>query len=446
MSNLSITTGNTRGIPVAENPLGAIRRASRIAIVITGLLVFGLGGGAALVQVGGAVVASGEVMVASRVKKIAHPSGGVIAQIYVGNGDQVKAGEILMRLDSTVSSLSARASGQSYWQLLASRARLTAERDALGTIAFPAELTTDADPAASHAMSEAERHFVLRRQARAGERSQLIERARQMQQQIVAYEAQAVATRKETHLIEPERSGVHDLWKRNLVTIGRLNELERTAVGLESTAASTEANIAQTRARVAEIRQQILQIEQDARSQAAVELVEVESRLADQSIRRATAGDTFDRAAIRAPQAGIVDKLAFNTIGGVIPPTETIMEIVPSADRITVEVKISPADIDQLHNGQSVQLLFSAFNRQTTPEISGYISRISADRTVEPRSGSGYFTGIVEVPQRELRKLGKLKLVPGMPVETFIQTGNRSLLSYVTKPFRDHLSRTFREN
>jgi HlyD family type I secretion membrane fusion protein len=207
-----------------------------------------------------------------------------------------------------------------------------------------------------------------------------------------------------------------------------------------------QASIAQERARITEIRQQSIQLDQDARTEAGKELAEVTARLAEQEVRKVSAGDMNQRTLIRAPYDGIVDKLAYTTIGGVIPPAETIVEIVPDSDRFTVDAKVSPADIDQLRINQPATLHFSAFNRQTTPQLTGALSHVSAERAVDERSGGSYYTVRITVNEDELRKLGGLKLVPGMPVEAYIMTGNRSLLSYLTKPLRDQLSRAFREN
>jgi HlyD family secretion protein len=274
---------------------------------------------------------------------------------------------------------------------------------------------------------------------------QLAERVRQLDQQIRGYQAQIAASQRQTELIAPELAGVRELWEKKLVTINKLNSLERTAVDLDANVASLGANIAQSRARVTEIRQQMIQVDQDARSQAGAELSEVIAKLADQQVRTVSTGDVFDKSVIRAPYDGVIDKLAFTTIGGVVPPAETIMEIVPDTDQLTVEAQISPADRDQLRIGQEAMLSFSAFNVQTTPQLEGRLVFISAETTLDERTGASFYKVRVDVDEQELKKLGKLKLEPGMPVESFIQTEDRSLLSYLTKPLRDQLGRAFRD-
>lgn len=441
----TISTDDEYG-PALEDPQLGLRRSFRQGLIVIGVLFFSVFLLAALTGTHGAVIGVGEVTVESRVKKIAHPNGGVIAALYVREGSQVKRGQVLMRLDDTVSGASASVSGNSVEQLKAAAARLAAERDGASSISFPIELIQNPSPAKEAAMNEARHLFNLRRQAHANEQAQINERVRQTQQQIGSLEAQMGSARRQSELVRPELEGLRSLRDRQLVTINRLNEIERTAVDLEGTAAALGAQIAQARARIAEIRQSGFQIEQDARTRAGVELVEVLSRLNDQKIRSVTATDSFNRSLLRAPYDGVIDKLAFSTIGGVVPPMETVMEIVPSSDRLTFEAKVRPVDIDQLSIGQQARLRFSAFNSNVTPELKGQLVHISAERTTEERTGTSYYKVRVEVNSAEMKRLGGLKLLPGMPVEVFIQTSERSLLSYITKPLRDQFSRAFREN
>jgi len=433
-------------IPVIEDPQEGLRRSFRAGLITIGLLVLGLFVLAAVIGTQGAVVGVGEVTVQSRVKKIAHPSGGVISAVYVREGQHVKKGDILMRLDDTVTGASASASGDTFEQLAAAAARLTAERDGAPAIRFPPSLTQNPTPAKQEAMAEAQRLFVLRRQLQQNQLAQINERVRQTEQQIASLNAQMHASQKQADLVKPELEGLRTLRDKQLVTVNRLNQIERTAVDLQGSVASFGAQIAQARARIAEIRQSGLQMTQDMRSQAGGELVDVEARLNDSRIRSASATDAFNRSLVRAPYNGVIAKLAYSTVGGVLPPMETIMEIVPTQDALTIEARVSPYDIDQLSAGQHATLRFSAFNAQTTPQLNGRLETISAERITEEQTGQSYYKINVEVSERERKRLGSLKLVPGMPVEVFVQTRERSLLSYITKPLRDQFSRAFREN
>jgi HlyD family secretion protein len=437
-------------VPVSQNgtelidPQVSLKRNLRIGMTLVGLLVIVLFLMAGFANITGAVIAAGQVSVESKVKKIAHPRGGVIAEIYVKDGDRVKAGDALMRLDSTVSGVNAAVSGEGLDQLMAQRARLEAERDSSSGIRFPAELTKRGDASARVAISEEARMFRLRRQAIQGQKAQLAERINQLEQQIRGYQSQINASNRQAALIQPELEGVRSLWEKKLVTINKVNQLERTAVDLDASVASLNANIAQARGRITEIRQQAIQLDQDSRSQAGAQLGEVMKLLNDQQVRAVGTDDELTKSVIRAPYDGVVDKVAFTTIGGVIPPAQTIMEIVPDADQLTVEAKINPVDIDQISIGQPAKLRFSAFNAQTTPEVDGRLVHVSAETSTDERSGMTYYTVRLDVDQQEVRKLGELKLVPGMPVEAYVQTGERSLLSFITKPLRDQVNRAFR--
>jgi HlyD family type I secretion membrane fusion protein len=427
------------------DPQEGLKRAFRMGLMVIGALVALLVALAALTGTRGAVIGSGEVTVESRVKKVAHPNGGVIAEVFVHEGQVVKQGDPLLRLDNTVSSASASAYGSTNEQLLASVARLTAERDDSPVIHFPPELTQNPTPAKLTAMAEAQRLFNLRRTARNNQLSQINERVRQTEQQISSLIAQKKASRQQIALIEPELEGLRSLRAQNLVTINRINQTERTAVDLQGSVASFEAQIAQSRAKIAEIRQSGFQLLQDARSQAGIELATAQAQLNDQKVRSVSATDQLNRSLLRAPYDGTVEKMTYSTIGGVVPPMETIMEIVPSHDDLTVEARVSPYDIDQLSVGQAASLRFSAFNNRTTPEINGKVRIISSERFTDDHTGAPYYKVKVEVSPAEMKRLGELKLVPGMPVEVFMQTGERSLLSYLMKPLRDQFSRAFRE-
>jgi HlyD family secretion protein len=400
---------------------------------------------AALVPIGGAVIASGQVGVESRVKRIAHPTGGVIAQILVTNGQHVQAGQLLMRLDSRVTGADALYSNLTVEQLLAQRARLEAERLGSGTIMFPLQLTGARTASAQKAMQDELRLFAIRRSEEGQLRAQLAARVRQLGDEINGYRAQISALRRQSSLIEPERRSVRELWDKQLVTIGRLNQLERTAADLEGNIAALEAQIAGTQARITETQQQAIQLGETRRAQAGQELTEVNTALNQQQVRSVAASDQQVRSEIRAPYSGTVEKIAFAAVGDVVKPAEPIMEIVPDADQMVVEALINPDDVDQLRAGQHAIVRFPGFNRAATPELDGRLIYVATDRSENPEARQSFFVARIALDQRELARQG-LKLRSGMPAEAHIQTGNRSLLSYVFKPLRDQFSRAFRDS
>jgi HlyD family secretion protein len=428
----------------AAPPAGTPRMLLRLMAAIGGLLAL-LVVLAVFVPIRGAVIGGGQVGVESRVKRIAHPTGGVIAAIAVVNGQHVRQGDLLMRLDDQVTGADARFSSLTVEQLLAQKARLEAERLGLGQIAFPPELASAGSDGARKAMAD-EQHLFAMQQAEEGQlRAQLAARVVQYNQQIAGLQAQIDALRQQRRLIEPERNGVRELWDKQLVTINRLNQLERTAVDIDGQVAQLQAQIAQSRARITEAQEQSIQTVQSRRVQAGTDLAQVNTALNQQQLRRVSATDQHSRSEIRAPYSGTIEKIAFAAIGDVVRPAEPIMEIVPDRDVMVVEASISPVDIDQVRVGQPARVRFSAFNRAATPEIAGRVIYVATDRTDNQEARQAYYTVRVAVDQAALRREG-LTLRSGMPAETYIETGNRSLLSYVTKPLRDQFMRAFRDN
>ncbi|BBC70977.1 rhizobiocin secretion protein RspE [Altererythrobacter sp. B11] len=436
---------------LAEAPLyqpdARLGRTLRLGLSLSAALVFGLGGLMALVPIAGAVVAPGQVSMASHVKQLGHPSGGVVADILVRDGDHVKAGQPLMRLENTVSGANAQLTGENVDQLLARAARLTAERDGLGAIAFPKELTDRAGDPNIAALMDAERKtFALRRQSRSGLVAQLQQRVNQAQADIRSSRSRADSYNRQASLIGEELDATRALYEKRYTTLDRLNSLERSASGLAAEASSARQGADAASARIGELRAQMASVQQDSRSAAAAELMEVERQITELRRVQVAADDSFDKSVIRAPQAGVVDKLAFRTVGGIVPAGETIMEIVPDNDRLVVEASVSPADIDQIHEGQPATVRFSAFSNRTTPEVTGEVTHVSASRVDDRATGSAFYRVTISFTARELKELGNVALKPGMPAEAFVRTRDRTMLSYILRPLTDQWSRAFREN
>jgi HlyD family secretion protein len=287
--------------------------------------------------------------------------------------------------------------------------------------------------------------FALRQTARSGQKAQLRQKIEQLNEEIIGMTAQQKAKKKELELITRELEGVRDLYKRNLVPLTRLTQLERESTRIEGEQALLVASVAQSKGKIAETELKIIQIDQDLSSEVAKEMREIDAKIGEFVERKVAAEDQLRRVDIRAPQDGTVFQLSVHTIGGVIQPGEAVMLIVPDADSLTVEAKVNPPDIEQVQLRQKALLRFSAFNRATTPEIDGTVSLISADMTSEERTGQSYYMVRISIAPEELARLGAVKLVPGMPVESFIHTGERTVISYLLKPLRDQLMRTFRE-
>jgi HlyD family secretion protein len=424
----------------------SIRRHIFVGSLLVAFIAFGLGGWASTAEISGALIAPGSLVVDSNVKKVQHPTGGVVGELFVRDGDHVKAGDMLIRLDETVTRANLAIVTKGLTELYARHARLAAERDGADTVAAPPELADHIDnPEVKEALSSERRLFDLRRQDRLGQKQQLRERIAQLQQQITGLTAQEDSKDKQVALIEQELAGVRDLWQRNLVQLNRLTSLEREEAQLEGEHGQLIAQAAEAKGKMAEIQLQIIQVDQDLFSDVAKELRETDSKIGEYVERKVTAEDQLKRTDIRAPQDGIVFQSTANTVGGVVTAGDPIMLIVPESDNLLVEVKVDPKDIDQVQFGQAVVLRFSSFNSRTTPELNGTVVRIAADTTTEQRTGQSYYLVRISMTADEIKRLGDVKLTPGMPVEAFIQTGERTMLSYLIKPLHDQLMRSFRE-
>jgi HlyD family secretion protein len=397
-------------------------------------------------ELSGAVVASGSLVVETNVKKVQHPTGGVVGELRVRDGDRVKGGDVVIRLDDTITRANLAIVVKGLDELAVRQARLEAERDDEKQVDFePILKARNGNQDVARIVDGEQKLFELRRSARSGQKSQLKERIGQLEKEIEGLTEQAGAKKGEMELIRQELEGVRQLWSKNLVTIMRLNQLQRETVRLEGERGQLMASIAQARGKMTETQLQIIQIDQDLRSEVAKELREIQGKVAELVERKVAADDQLMRIDIRAPQSGTVHQLTVHTVGGVISASEPAMLIVPEADQLTVEVKLPPQNIDQLQLGQPAVLRFAAFNQRTTPELNGTVTRISGDIVQDQKSGATYYLVHIAIPTGEIARLKNLKLVPGIPVDAFIQTGDRTVISYLVKPFRDQVEKAFRE-
>ena len=424
----------------------SIRLHLIVGLAVVTLLTCGIGGWAATAQISGALIAPGSIVVDSNVKKVQHPTGGVVGEVRARDGDRVKAGDVVVRLDDTVTKASLAIVTKQLNGLWARAARLTAEQEGADHITFPPQIMDSmSDPDVKSLVANEIKLFDDRSSGRAGQKAQLNERIAQLKEEIGGLTAQENAKSREIELIQKELVGVRDLFAKNLVQISRLTTLERDATRLDGDRAQFIAQKAQAKGKIAETELQIIQIDKDLSSEVSKDMREINDKIGEYVERKVTAEDQLRRIDIRAPQDGMVLQSNVHTVGGVITAGDAIMLIVPDADNLSVEAKVNPQDIDQLRIGQNTLLRMSAFNQRTTPELTGTISRISADTTVDQRTGQSYYTIRVSIPPSEVAKLGEVRLIPGMPVEAFVQTGDRTMLSYLAKPLSDQLMRAFRE-
>jgi HlyD family secretion protein len=430
----------------ARGAQSSIRLHLIVGLGVVALLAVGIGGWASTAEISGALIAPGSIVVESSVKKVQHPTGGVVGEVRAHDGDHVKEGDIVVRLDDTVTKANLAIVTKTLNGLLARAARLQAEQQGLGKITFPKALTDQAaDPDVRDVMASESKLFDVRTTGRTGQKAQLRERITQLNEEIAGLVAQAQAKDQEVALVDKELVGVRQLYDQHLVQITRLTTLERDAARLAGEKAQYIASMAQAKGKITETELQIIQIDKDMVSDVSKDLRETNDKIGEFVERKVTAEDQLRRSDIRAPQDGIVEQSTVHTVGGVISAGDTIMLIVPQADDLQVEAKVHPQDIDKLQIGEKTLLRLSAFNQRTTPELNGEVIRVSPDVTTDQRSGQSYYTIRVSMPPEEIAKLGEVRLIPGMPVEAFVQTGDRTMLSYLFKPLRDQLMRAFRE-
>ena len=410
------------------------------------VLVGGIGGWATNTEISGAVIAPGQLVVDSNVKKIQHPAGGVVGELRVKDGDFVKEGDVVARLDVTQTRANLAIVTKALDELAARQARNEAERDGAARVSFPADLLARVgDPDVLHVTRGEQTLFELRGLAREGLKAQSREQIAQLEQQIQANVEQVAAKAKEIDWIQQELKGIRELWKQNLIPFSRLTALERDAARLEGERGALVATIAQTRGRIAETRLKIIQVDEDLRTEVGKDLAEIRGKKSELTEKRVASEDQLKRTDLIAPQDGKVFQRSVHTIGGVIQAGEAIMLIVPDADTLIIEAKVAPQQIDQLHLGQQATLRFAAFNQRTTPELNGEVIRIGADVTQEEKKNEAYYSVRIRISDSELARFEGLKLVAGMPVEAFIQTAPRTVMSYLVKPMHDQITRAFRE-
>ena len=424
----------------------SIRLHLIVGLSVVVLVAGGFGGWASTAEISGALIAPGQIVVESSVKKVQHPTGGVVGQVRAHDGDVVKAGDIVIRLDDTVTKANLAIVTKNLDAAMAQAARLSAEQRGLDKVQFPAQLTDRAsDPDVAAVMASESKLFDVRVNGRAGQKAQLRERVTQLKEQIDGLSAQENAKAQEIALVQKELDGVRTLYDQHLVQLSRLTQLERDAARLNGERAQLVAARAEAKGKITETELQIIQVDKDMESEVSKDLRETNDKIGEFVERKVTAEDQLRRVDIRAPQDGVVEQSTVHTVGGVIAAGDTLMLIVPQTDDLQVEAKVNPQDIDKLQVGQKTLLRLSAFNQRTTPELNGVVSRVSPDVTTDQRTGQSYYTIRVSMPPQEIARLGDVKLIPGMPAEAFVQTGDRTLMSYLMKPLHDQLMRAFRE-
>ncbi|WP_375305225.1 HlyD family type I secretion periplasmic adaptor subunit [Bradyrhizobium sp. A11] len=433
------------------NP-GSIERSLRLWPRIVGglslvvVLVIGCGGWAAIAKLEGAIVASGTVKVDENLKEVQHRDGGIVKTLSIRQGDFVREGQILATLDDVQIKAELLIVRSQLGEALGRQARLIAERDNLPSIEFPADLGRIST--ASEVVIQGERRlFAGNKLGRDSQKEQLELSVSQTLEEIKGMEARLAAKEHEIQLVGAERDKLDALFEKKIVEYTRVYSAHRDWARILGERGEISAGIARAKVRASEIRVQIIAVDQNASTEAQRDLRTVDARIAELSERKLAIEDRLSRTEIRSPVAGYVNELFIHTVGGVITPAAKIATIVPQHAELKFEIKISPADIDQVREGQSARVRLTAFNRNTTPEMRGSVVMLSPASARDPSNGQEYYVAFVNLLPTEdaIAKLHGFKLVPGMPAEVFISTQERTAASYLVKPFTDQMNRAFRE-
>jgi HlyD family secretion protein len=425
----------------------SMRKPLMLGWITTGVLVIGFGGWSMLSSIAGAVVTSGQVEVDQQRQVVQHPDGGIVAMINVKDGQVVAAGDVLLQLDgSMVTSELAIVEGQLF-ELLAQRTRLEAERDDHDTLMFTGELATLATGRSDVAalLDGQQNLFATRLETAAKQTEQLQRRMGQIDAQVIGIDAQLAALATQQELIGRELADQQSLLDRGLAQAGRVLALERERASLEGQLGELKAMRAQAEGRKTEVELEILRLASTRREDANGQLRELGSRILELAERRRTLAEQVSRLEIRAPVSGVVLGMQVTTPRAVIRPADPLLYLIPQDRPLVIVAQVAPIHVDEVRIGQEVKLLFPAFSSRTTPELQGQVSVISADALTDQRTQQSFYRAEITLNAGEREKLGDVTLLPGMPVEAFIQTDLRSPMAYLLKPFTDYFTHAFRE-
>jgi membrane fusion protein, type I secretion system len=421
-----------------------IRFGFGILIAVFGGLIFW----SVVAPINGAVVAPGQVMVESNRKIVQHLEGGVVGEILVHEDQFVEKGEVLARLDSTVTQANLTRVESQLAELYARRARVLAIRDGKDALSEPSGAPEILATPTFLAMFEGQKELFTAQRATLDKQVSLLkERIIQQEKRIGGLTAQRTSIIAQLRLIDDELESVRGLHKKGFAPLTRLRALERESQRLYGEQGSLAAALAGADSIIAEAQLEIERLKGAAREKAITELRDVEVSIADFEETRVTAADALTRTEIRAPQSGRVIGLSIHTVGGVIAPGAPIMEIVPGGAKLEIAARVSPRDVDKVRAGQAAVIRFSSFSARMTPQVKGTVRSVSADSLADQITGAPYYLVLIDLPEADelMDALRGEPLVPGMPAETFIRTGRQPAISYLLRPLTDALARSMRE-
>lgn len=442
--------GGVPALPAPSEHEGAfdfgLRRPILLGSAIVGVFIVGLGTWAAFAPLSGAVIAQGVVKVEDSRKVVKNRDGGIVSAVLVRDGQRVSQGDVLLRMDDVQARSAYEVYDNQYMNLLARRARFTAESQGAGEITFPPEvLERRDDPAVAQLIADQTTLFETRRLGLETQVDILEQRVQQLNTRISGYQIQVDSIARQQELIEEEKEGVTSLVRRGLATKTQELALERASVDLGGQTGALRSQIAEARETQGEAKMQINRLSQDRLTEANEGISTVQGELANIVPRLQSARATLALTDVRAPATGTVIGLTQFTDGGVVGAGERILDIVPDDTQLVIEAMVQPNDIAKVEPDMTAMVKLTAYNQRVTPSVEGRILRVSPDRLVT-ENGTAYFTADIEVsPQALAHVAGDLRLYPGMPAEVIVPTGERTALDYILSPIHDSMDRAFRE-
>ena len=435
--------------PSLERAVKGVNRQAAAGLAAAGLMVAATGSWAALGTIQDAVMAPGTVVVNSQKKKVQHPDGGLVAEIFVEEGQHVDAGTIMFRLDGKQLSADMGTVRRRIFELRAKKWRLLSERDGLTELGIwvppssTGQVSEDADLAAI--VTGQRRLFETKQQVLKQQELQLRERIYQLEQQVEGLNSVEVARKQQLSIARDELTKLSELAKKGLVPMTRWTPVQRDEAGLVGELGQTEAEKAKVRGQIAEVKLKLIEIKQGYRKEALDDLQAVEGELSQLVEKRVALETKLQRLDIRAPVSGRIQELALHTVGGVVGAGNTLAYIIPDNDELVIDAMIQPKEIDRVHQGATARVRFTSFDRTTTPELVGHIVWISPDQEVVSENRAPAFKVRIALNGEELKRLGGSAIGPGMEAEVMLTGTQRTVLSFLLKPMTDQLQRTFRE-
>ena len=396
-------------------------------------------------EINGAVIATGSVVIEGKPKQVQHFDGGVVEDILVKEGDVVEANQTLVLLDKTLLEANLSIYKGRLAEMIARKSRLRAEQAELSEIAFE-ELPKVINDFDFEEFKEGQIEvFNARRDLQTGKDDQLKEKIVQFGNQTKGVEGLLIAKRKQLHLIGDELIAKEEMRKRDLIVASEVSSIQRAQADFEGQISEHISELARIKNSIQDAKIEILLNKRQFKEQVVTEQREISTQIGELTQQILSTLKQLERVALRAPVAGVVHEMQVFTRGGVVPPGGTVLQIVPQNDQLSFELRVDPGSIDQVYLLQDTRVVFSAFNQRTTPELIGTVVRISPTSIVDQATGLSYYIAEIGIEQKELKKLGDLGLVPGMPVDAFLQTDTRSVLNYFVRPLSDQVMRAFRE-